>query len=193
MNLQVFTLPGVGRVMADLTRDDLPPVIQFEDGTHCFGLPRTTDEVSPMGYGSIAEGNFIHEALHMFVSHRCGLTDRSVLYRAGTGADFTQEDILREASEEERIVLGVQVAVNDTEGDGLTTNKVEGFTMHLTAAAREFARLKLAEYGCDLDQVVAEFKSHLHSSGCELPKAAIREDFAGEFGDMFHPDFGYAN
>jgi hypothetical protein len=212
-DLHIFEVPGCGRVIADLSRDDLPPVIQFEDGNYCFGLPRAHAEVSPMGYESIAEGNFIHEALHMFIANRCGFTDRSVLYRAGQNADFSDREILREACNEERVVLGVQVAVNETEGDSLSTNKVGGFLLHLAAASREFARRELAEvYGCDLDETVAAFRDQLAASGClkrvfeRVPKLVVQSvevpakdmwkgihvvsDMSGEFGDVFHSEFG---
>jgi hypothetical protein len=183
MNLKIFTLPGCGRVIADMDRDDLPPVIQFEDGGHCFGLPRTSDEVSPMGYESIAEGNFVHEALHLFIAHRCGFVSDSVLHRAANGADFADPDILRDAQNEERIVLGVQIAVNEAEGDGLTTNKVGGFVMHIAGAAREYARMALYDFGCDLEEVKADFIALMDSAGCKdalcvRPKLLLK-GFAG--------------
>lgn len=167
-DLHVFEVPGCGRVIGDLNRDDLPPVIQFEDGVHCFGLPRKFEEVMPMGYESIAEGNFIHEALHMFVAHHCGFTRESILHRAGNGVDIDGDPaMLRDAQDEERLVLGLQIAVNDTEGDALTTNKVGGFLLHIAAAAREFSRAELkSRYDCDMDTIKGKFIEQLKESGC---------------------------
>lgn len=187
-DLNIFEVPGCGRVIADLTRDDLAPVIQFEDGKQCFGLPRKFEEVMPMGYESIAEGNFIHEALHMFVAHKCGFTSDSILHRAARGEDIDgNPEYLREAMDEERIVLGLQIAVNETEGDGQTTNKVGGFLLHIAAAAREFARVSMKEkYGCDLDEIKAEFLDQLQASGClyralgRKPELQLREAEVGE-------------
>lgn len=166
-DLHVFEMRGTGRVIADLSRDDLPPVIQFEDGTHAFGLPRSFDEVSPMGYESTAEANFVHEALHMFIASKCNFTPNSILYRAGHNADFSDPEILEDAKEEERIVLGLQIAVNDAEGDSLTSNKIGGFVLHIAAAARKYSEGVLRhKYGLEAAELKEEFLALLHDSGC---------------------------
>lgn len=166
-NFHFFNLPGTGRILADLERDDLPPIIQFEDGTHCFGLPRTQHEILPLGYESIAEANFVHEAIHLFVSSKCQFIESSILYRAGHHADFTEPEIWKDAMAEEKLVLGLQIAVNDTVGDGKTTQKVGGFLLHIAGAAREYARIQFREiYSLNLDSLVDEFGAALEASGC---------------------------
>jgi hypothetical protein len=166
MNVKVFEVPGCGFVSADIENDGAVPMIQFGDGTISQGLPRTQEEVAVMGYTSIAEANFVHEALHLFVAHKGGFVKDSILYRAGQGVDFSDRRMLDDARHEERIVLGLQIAFNDAEGDALTTNKVSGFTLHIAAGAREYAREVLDDqYGIDMDNLLIEFTERLEAGG----------------------------
>jgi hypothetical protein len=166
MNVKVFEVPGCGFVSADIDNDGAVPMIQFGDGTISQGLPRTQEEVAIMGYTSIAEANFVHEALHLFVAHKGGFVKDSILYRAGQGVDFSDRRMLDDARHEERIVLGLQIAFNDAEGDALTTNKVHGFTLHIAAGAREYARKTLLhQYGIEMDEMLAEFAERLEAGG----------------------------
>lgn len=168
-DFHIFQIEGCGRVIADLSRDELPPIIQFEDGVYCFGLPRTHDEVSPLGYESIAEGNFIHEALHIFVAHKTSSVETSVAYREGLKVDWedTNNGFWRDAISEEQLVLGLQILVNDTLGDFQTTNKVGGFVLHIVGGAVGHAKRRFKdEFGLDIDELKAEFMELLDASGC---------------------------
>jgi hypothetical protein len=160
-DLHIFEVPGCGRIISDLGRDDLPPIAQFEDGTHTFGLNRVHAEASIMGYENIAEANFIHEAIHVYLANKCRFTTDSILYRAGHGADFDNPDILRDAKNEERLVLGLQIDVNEIDG------KVVGFLLHIAEAAREFARGELRDrFGLDMAEMKGEFLELMAASGC---------------------------
>ena len=158
--LAIFELPGFGRVIADLSNEKLQPIVQFCDGTACFGLPRSAAEVAPLGYGaeSVAEANFIHEALHLFIASKCGFVETSVAYRAGHSADFEDPQILEDAKHEEQVILGFQALINDALGDGLTTNKVSGFVFHLTNAAINWSdHLLRTKYNLDINDLRDEF------------------------------------
>jgi hypothetical protein len=153
-NIRKFEMNGVGRVVANMDFPDTMPTILFDDGRICYGLERTPCEIAPLGYtpGEIAQANFIHEALHLYIAYRCGFTEEGVLRRAATGCKFDCPTTIADASNEERLVLGVQAIVNRSE------ERASGFHLHLIGAAIENARTRLArEYKLHADGLAFNF------------------------------------
>lgn len=163
MNSGTFTINGVGSVVGlDLTSADAFPHTFFADGVNCFGLPRTLDEVHPLGYENVALSNFIHESIHLFLSWKGDYIERSVSYRAGIGADFEHPEILLDAVNEERIIVGFQIAQNKVQGDWLKTYKVGGFGLHLAGAAQSWAEYQIeSRFGYRTEELLEEFNSLL--------------------------------
>lgn len=157
----IFIIPNVGMVTATEGRSsEMPIVTFFEDGSTCEGQPRSYREIRSLGYTSIADGNFIHEALHLFVAVKCGFLKESVLYRAAHGCKFEGHCFI-DACDEEQLVIGLQIAVNRS----LAEEKVSGFQYHIAAAAEKFARSQFMErFGLDLDVLVNEFCNQLDSA-----------------------------
>lgn len=148
----------VDGVMAQIVWDgiSLTPQIYFNDGSETEALPRLDIETQVFGYDDVALGNFEHEALHLFVMHKLGLTEQSVLWHSAHGVAFTG-DVLRMAIAEEALVVGLQAAIQDVQRCDKNGNTViPGFCFHVARAAYNNAKHLFANQGFDIDELAAE-------------------------------------
>lgn len=161
---KIFAIENCGSVRADVNNENGLPIVHFEAGERCTGLPRKFAEVEILGYAEneIALANFEHECAHLFLAHELGYLTDSIQFLAATGETFEDYTVILKASKEERIVLGFQIAVNDVIGDLVNTPKVGGFLLHVAYATQEYAKQKVETvYNRNFYRLVKDFKERL--------------------------------
>lgn len=176
-----FRVPGCGSVSCDIADPRAVPVVFFEDGRKCDGLPRSMAETASMGYVNPVEANFDHEAIHLFLPHRLGFCSRSVQHAAAAGANFEAE-VLADAMYEERLVLGFQIAFRRVEEE----ESVGGFLLHLNCGARRHAEEEIGrQFGLPMGRLVDEFREIMDrlNQGAIAGTMPTRVDAGDLFGD----------
>lgn len=141
---------------------DALPVILYNDGYGCKGLPRSDEEIASLGYRicNNSMANFIHEAIHLFLEDYLVIGKNSVLYNQSIGKGFnTEPQEYDDAVNEEMIVVGFQVYLN-----GVTDSTVKGFQFFLANADKSYALSALTKRGLDVAILKVKFIKTLLNS-----------------------------
>lgn len=163
-----FIVKGLGQVLSMMEKNDEVPLVLYDDGKACKAIQRKDWEVEAIGYvfdntkyRRIAFGNFFHEAVHLFLSHKCDLTEGSVGYRQACGQSFpTGSTNMLEAVDEELIVIGFQLFLMN-----FTTQTIKGFQYFLAQGCMRYALDWLQSVaGFDLAELRHEFMQTLIDS-----------------------------